>query len=105
MKKLNFSEVVIKIELDFGIVREVYRDDPEETERQLLIVAKDVARQIERHVDDVAKVHIETEQEYVCSHCWERWEVNYDKDDSDWEVGEPVCCTLAQDEWRAERDK
>jgi hypothetical protein len=52
-------------------------------------IAKNIAEQIKRHVDDVASVEVEAETEAVCSHCGGDWT----EDGSDYNGG---CC--AEDE-------
>jgi hypothetical protein len=59
-----------------------------------------IIEQIKRHVDGVEHASIEWDSQAICSYCENSWEVNVDEADPDWEVGEPVCCTKAQEEWK-----
>lgn len=69
----------------------------------------DMATQVRRHVDNVATLKAEWDTRAECSHCGREWEVvTFDDliaNRADYEgcvVGEPVCCTTAADEFRAE---
>ena len=63
----------------------------------------EIVSEIKRHVNNIGSICVEFDEKKVCSFCGYDWEVNDNPDDSDWELGEPVCCKKAQEEWKLEK--
>jgi len=80
-------------------------DGYDRSEQGIINICKGIKEQILRHIDDVADVAITWEDHFVCSFCGFDWETNENPLDPDWELGEPVCCTAAQEEWGKMKEK
>ncbi len=76
-------------------------------------ICQALERDIKRHVDNVAGVHIDIVVEDLCSHCGLTWEVYNPGDllhaqaykDDNMKPGEPLCCSKAQAEFHEELAK
>ncbi|TFD80687.1 hypothetical protein E3T54_02795 [Cryobacterium sp. Sr8] len=76
-------------------------DNPTEREDRLIAIATQIARDCERHVDDLDAA-VAYDRVTVCSFCDHEWEVITKAGASDDEPeGLPVCCAAAQKEWFA----
>lgn len=79
--KDNFRIVVEPRDLgDFGFVRAglglIYGRGPDaqkQIERDWQARCEEIAKDIKRHVSDVASVSIECDQDHVCNHCGASW--------------------------------
>lgn len=96
------AKVTKKINIRVEVYPEIYLKALS-SEKQELIDANHIVAQIERHVDDVADIHVVYETEIICEYCGWDWEINEDPDDPDFGLGEPFCCAKAQKEWREEK--
>ena len=110
----SFRVVAIpKTLYDFGIVRlsdNHCNDTDAEIERRYEERCEEIARSIERHVDNVDSVAVVCDTHYVCSHCFRNWTVAGETELHDpklhghewerWFEGEPQCCDAASDDWR-----
>lgn len=67
---------------------------PEQNHQRRRNELNDVAKGIERHVNDIAGAHAAWDTKITCPHCG-YWE------DDRFQDGEPQCCTMAQDEFEA----
>ena len=69
-------------------------DDLEKAERYYTKECQDLEKQIKRHVDGVHEIYFVWDTEVVCEHCGHGWEED--------ELGTPLCCTQAEEEWLEE---
>ena len=74
-------------------------DDPTRNS-QLKEICADIVKDVKHHIDNIENVLIKWDTVETCSFCGGGWEVNEDENDDTWELGEPVCCKKAQDEWK-----
>jgi len=106
-KQFNWRVVVEPRGLgNFGIASiSDYAIEPDEEKREARYKAmcEDIMEQIKRHIDDVGNVYLDCDTEEVCSYCRRTWEVNEDPNDPDAELGQPLCCHKAIEEWRANK--
>ncbi len=69
------------------------------SEEDQISVCNDIVKQIERHIDDLGNVYTTWDVLEICEFCGYDWEVNEDPNDPDYKIGEPICCTAAQEEF------
>ena len=69
MKERRGGEVWIRVESN---VSWAFRE-PNEVFKEDYKTCVDIKEAVERHVDDVSSVMIETREDYVCSHCGYAW--------------------------------
>ena len=61
---------------------------------------KEIIEEIERHVDHVDEMFIECDEKVICEYCGYDWkEVTEDDKQENEEVGLPLCCNKAQEEF------
>lgn len=94
MKELVRENIHIDVEPAMGF---------DNTEKGIIKICKGIKDQILRHIDDVAQVSITWDPCSVCSFCQYPWEVIEDLDDPECELGMPVCCLKAEEEWRKDK--
>ena len=70
------------------------------SEQQIKALCDDIVSQVKRHVDGVAWCGTVINRKDICEFCGLEWEVNEDPDDPDFGLGEPICCVMAQEEWK-----
>ena len=68
--------------------------DPEEDYKDDVSTCEYINTAIKRHVDDVRAIQTNHDEEVLCSFCESGWETN--------NIGMPLCCEEAQEEWRKE---
>ena len=73
--------------------------------KAMAATAEDIVAQVKRHVDNAESVGIDYDTIEICSYCGLEWETNGDPDDPDWELGQPVCCDKAIEEWKSKEDE
>ena len=59
--------------------------------------------EIKRHIDNVESAIVRWDIKHICEFCDSDWEVNENGNDPDFLKDEPLCCTKASDEFRANR--
>lgn len=107
MKKTTRDDYRIEVRPDLRYVRASTLTDHD----KMLALRADIERAIERHVDDIAGTVVRFDVRHECSHCGLGWEVLSAEEAADPPSradehsveGEPVCCTDAIAEFRAER--
>lgn len=88
MKVRDNFRVVIDVDRQWSFARNLVQQEEVMESR-----AKDIIKDVKRHVDGVESVYIETD--FVCEFCGYGWEVD--------ETGMPQCCQKAIDEWEGKR--
>ena len=86
VERLNFRAVA-DVPSGFGAF------DEHQAERD----GRTIVDQIKRHCD-VDSAHLEWDTEVTCEFCGFAWEIVTDTADPD--LGMPICCSKAQEEWR-----
>lgn len=107
--KSNFRVVVSPRRLgDYGSIRvsdSFFGRDPKQIEKDYLSRCEEIVSQINRHVDEVGYVEIESDEQETCSFCGHEWSVSEDDKDPDWPKGTPFCCQRAIDEFNENKNK
>jgi len=105
--KENFRVVIEPKGLgDFGLAwasDSIGCSDEEERAKMYERRCRDIVAQVKRHIDNIGWIGVEYDVREICEYCGNEWEVNQDPNDPDWELGQPLCCDKAIEEWEKER--